>query len=268
MLEKVGEKGNERSLPTQPLLPAAQEELEQKLTLCQRAAYHAEAYNAAELVMRGMKMKAIREVVENSELLKLKGYNKLEDFFESLGVNTRTGFRLKKIAEAFSEEELTQLQSMGVSQRGVLKLASLPAEMLPSIKNTDDPAELKSQIEDLLADLDAKEKDHSKKVQGLCKQIDGDKDDIVNMKKRLDAYERQYPEDDRYWVIGNRPIHSHMWEGCLQELKAFALNDRAVNNSEALEYLREFHDRIVGNLFDLNEEFKEKNAGRSFVRPR
>ena len=267
MLEKVGEKGNERSLPTQPLLPAAQAELDQKIQQCMRAAYHAEAFGCMELIARGMKLQAIRAADENPELLKLKGFNKLEDLFESLGISRQTGFNLKKIAKAFSDEEVQSLYSMGFSQRGVLKLAALPHDMLPAITDTDDPQELKSQIEDLLADLGTKEKAHAKEVQGLCKQIDGDKHDMIAMKKRLDAFERIYPEDDRYWVIGNRPIHSHMWEGCLNEIKAFALNDRAVNNTDALQYLRELYARIVGNLIDLNEEFKEKNAGRSFVRP-
>ena len=243
-------------------MPAAQAELDQKVQQLYRKAYHAEAFGCAELIMCGMKMKAIREIAENSELLKLKGFNRLEDFFESLGLKRSTGFVLKKIAETFSEEKVQLLDSMGVSQRGILRLTCLPPEQLSKIKETEDPQELKSMCEDLFADIEKRKKEHK----ALLKMIDDDKGDIIRMKKRLDAFERLYPEDDAYWVAGNRPIHSQMWETCLREIKAFALNDRAVNNSEALEYLREFYDRIVGNLFDLNEEFKAKNAGLSFVR--
>lgn len=144
--EKNIKKENERS----PLLPTAQSELDQKIKVCQRAAYHAEAFNAMELINRGMKMQAIRSIAEHAEVLEKAGFTRLEDFFDFLGINARTGYRLKKIAEAFSDEELTQLQSMGLSQRGILKLASLPPGQLPDLKNADDPAELKATINALI----------------------------------------------------------------------------------------------------------------------
>jgi len=251
---------------TQLLLPAAQVELDQKLQICSRAAIHAEAYNLAELMLRGMKMQAIRAVAENSEVLEKAGYKRLEDFFEKLGIKHRTGFNLKRIAEAFSDEELQFLQSAGVSKGGVLRLASLPPGQLSQIKETDDPEELKSQIEDLLTDIEKQKKAHSKDVKDLYKQIDTASRDTAVMKDRLDKFDRLYPEDDKHWVKSNRKIHAEKWEACLEEFRTFVMNDRAALNDEAQEYMREFYDRIVGNLGDLNESYKQRTGGRSFMR--
>jgi len=143
-------KGNERSL--QPLLPAAQSELDQKVQHCTRFAYHAEAYGLMELIAKGMKMQAIRAVAENSEVLEISGFKSLEDFFDFLGIKRRKGFYLKKIAEAFSDEEVQTLHSMRFSQRDILKLASLPAGQLPDLENIEDPEELKATIHGLLAE--------------------------------------------------------------------------------------------------------------------
>lgn len=153
----------EKEQTSQPLLPAAQQELDQKVQNCTRATYHAEAYSLAELIMKGMKMQAIRSVAENSEVLKIAGFNRLEDFFDSLGIKRRQGFYLKKIAEAFSDEEVQTLHSMRFSRQDILRLASLPAGSLPDIESTEDPEELKATIHGLLTENE-KIKDISQKV--------------------------------------------------------------------------------------------------------
>ncbi len=249
----------------QPLLPAAQAELDQKLQQLTFMAGGVHALEAAELAIRGMRMQVIRAVVDNSEIVKLKGFKRLEDYFESFGIKSRIGFYLKKIAEAFTDEEIALLQSMGFSQRGIFRLAYLPPGQLPTL-DTNDPEELKSHIEDLLTDLEKQKKAHSKDVKDLYKQIDTSSRDSAVMKERLDKFDRLYPEDDKHWVKGNRKIHSDKWEACLEEFRAFVMNDRAALNDEAQEYMREFHDRVVGNLFDLNEAYKERTGGRSFMR--
>lgn len=88
---------------------------------------------------------------------------------------------------------------------------------------------------------------------------------LAELTEIKDRYERLYPDDDLHWVRDNRPIHAHYWEACIEELRAFALNDRAVNNTEAHAYLQEVYDRITGNLFDLNEQYKKRTAGLSFI---
>jgi len=143
-------KGSERSL--QPLLPAAQSDLDQKVQHCTRFAYHAEAYGLMELIAKGMKMQAIRAVAENSEVLEISGFKSFEDFFDFLGIKRRKGFYLKKIAEAFSDEEVQTLHSMRFAQRDILKLANLPAGSLPDLENIEDPEELKATIHGLLAE--------------------------------------------------------------------------------------------------------------------
>lgn len=137
---------------TQPYLPAAQQELDQKFQHLAQKAYHAEAFEVAELIMRGLKMKAIREIVEHPEMIELKGFKNLEDFLASLGIKKSSGYNMKKIAEAFTEAEFQLLEKMGFSQRGILRLTDIPREQLPDLTDSDDPDELKAAINTLLAE--------------------------------------------------------------------------------------------------------------------
>lgn len=208
---------------SQPFLPAAQQELDQKLTLCQRAAYHAEAYTVMELIAKGMKMQAIRAVAENAEVLKIAGFSRLEDFFESLNINPRRGFRLKKMMEAFSDDELTQCQSMGLSQRSILRLASLPPDQLPDLSDTDDPEELKATIQGLLAE--------NKKITDISQKAARDHTALSNKVKTL---EKRIP---------NRQGLEWAWEAI--ERISLAVSDIQTNMSLLLDSQ---DPRLVNNL--------------------
>ena len=137
---------------TQPYLPAAQQELDQRLQHLTLLVGNIQALEAVELVARGMKMKAVRALIENAEIVKAKGFNSLEDYFKSFGIKPRIGFYMKKIAEVFTDDELQLLQSMGFSQRGILRLTDIPREQLPNLTDSDDPDELKAAINTLLAE--------------------------------------------------------------------------------------------------------------------
>jgi hypothetical protein len=245
----MASKVNERSLKNnQPLLPAAQQELDGKVHQCTRLAYHAEAYGVMELIARGMKMQAIREVVESSEMLKIKGFNSFEDFFESLGISPRTGFNLKKIAEAFSTGELQLLQSMRFSQRNILRLAYLPSDQLPDL--TDDPVELKAQLEDAIAAIAKQRKDNDTATKKM-RDLEGTVKDLKACMPKQDNLDWAWGALDRI-SASLSAIHKDM---------SYILDDhRFVGNAELKSKVSGLYDQANKTLIELFSKI-EKNTG-------
>lgn len=121
---------------------------------------------------------------------------------------------------------------------------------------------------DIQAAVDALIKESTKGIKALTKAKDAQNRTLTDLTAIKEKYERLYPEDDLHFVRDNRPVHSAQWEAFLDDFRAFALNDRAVGNSEAHAYVCEVYDRILGNLSDLNEEYRQRTGGQSFIRER
>jgi hypothetical protein len=241
----------------QQLLPAAQNELNGKVQQLVRAAYHAEALDGAELVMRGMKMKAIRAITDNAELLEIAGYNRIEDFFDSLGIKRRQGFYLKKIAGAFSEEEVQTLHSMKFSQRDILRLASLPPGQLPKIEETDDPDELKAVINNLLSE--------TKNIKSAALTVTKQKESIEQELKTLKSRMPNQHNMDWAW-LSIESISKHI-SGIQSDMNFLldSMDHRLVGNSELNARVNGLYDtaqRMLIEVFDKIDKLTGHHPGR------
>lgn len=212
--------------------------------------------------------------IKNEKLYKNDGYDNFESFVKDVtGHSADTIERRLKTAREIGAAFTSILLSLDMKPRQLSLLehlltkdqkASLRAGILKvgecEIAVTEENAA------DIQAAVDALIKDHTKGVKASAKINDAQNqliDDLTAIKQK---YERQYPYKDHDWVDANRPVHSHLWEAFLGDFQAFVLNDRAMNNDEAHAYMRELYDRIVGNLYDLNEVYKRQTGGLSFIR--
>jgi hypothetical protein len=221
----------------------------------------------------------IAEVTNLSFMLKIKEEKLYKDEgFESWDAYCRATYgvtrqsideRLKTISE-IGPEIMKIMHSVKMRPRQLALLLSEDQKAAVRggvLKVGDREIEIRTEnAADIQAAVDALIKEHTKGVKASAKIQDAQDRLITDLTAIKQKYERQYPAKDHDWVGANRPVHSHLWEAFLGDFQDFVLNDRAMNNEQALAYIREMHDRIIGNLQDLNEIFRKQTGGLSFIR--